>query len=59
MNVSQNQFRSLSLSSRPANRSHSEASLQAYVRHLHESRSHQTGDGEPVRGKDPWLGMVL
>ena len=59
MNVSQNQARSLNLSGRPANRPHSEASLQAYVRHLHENRSRQSGDGEPVRGKDPWLGMVL
>lgn len=59
MNVSQSQFQSLNLSGRPANRSHSEASLQAYVRHLHENRSRQAGDGEPVRGRDPWLGLAL
>lgn len=53
------QFRSLSDPARPANGSHDEAPLQAYVRQLHESRNRQVSSNEPVRGKDPWLGMVL
>ncbi len=36
-----------------------EAPLQAYVRQLHERNARRSPDGEPVRGKDPWLGMVL
>ncbi|MFY0612433.1 MAG: hypothetical protein JXQ99_12950 [Hyphomicrobiaceae bacterium] len=53
------QFRSLSDTARPANASHDEAPLQAYVRRLHESRNASNSNSEPLRGKDKWLGMVL
>ena len=53
------QFRALGEAAPTANTAHEEAPLQAYVRRLHESRNRHTGNGEPIRGKDKWLGMVL
>lgn len=42
----------------PAQREHEDA-LQAYLRRLHEANSAQDADGEPQRGRDPWLGLAL
>lgn len=52
-------FRPLPAASRPATRGHGDACLQSYVRHLHETRTRQTSDGEPVRGQDPWIGLLV
>ena len=35
-----------------------ESILQLHIRKLHEAQAHRTGDGEPLRGKDPWLGLM-
>lgn len=35
----------------------SEGPLQAYIRHLHETTALQNDNDEPVRGRDPWLGV--
>lgn len=32
--------------------------LQAYIRELHEANNRNNASGEPVRGKDPWIGIV-
>ena len=59
MNISAPPFRTLPATGRPASRGHHEACLQSYVRHLHETRTRQSADGEPVRGKDPWIGLLV
>lgn len=34
-----------------------EGPLQAYIRHIHEARTVPNDNDEPVRSKDPWLGV--
>ena len=36
----------------------SEAPLQAYIRKLHEANNRHNTSDEPVRGKDPWIGLL-
>lgn len=36
-----------------------EDALQAYLRRRHEASGGQDGNGEPQRGRDPWLGLAL
>ncbi len=33
--------------------------VQAYLRRRHETNAGQASDGEPQRGRDPWLGLAL
>ncbi|MEM8972005.1 MAG: hypothetical protein AAGD43_08095 [Pseudomonadota bacterium] len=35
-----------------------ESVLQLHIRKLHEAQTHSSSDGEPLRGKDPWLGLM-
>lgn len=32
--------------------------LQHYIRQLHNAKARYRADGEPARGKDPWLGLM-
>lgn len=32
--------------------------LQNHIRRLHEASDRASANGEPVRGKDPWLGLM-
>ena len=48
-------------STRPASRSTptvTEDPLQAYIRELHEANNHDNAADKPVRGKDPWIGLL-
>ena len=35
-----------------------ESVLQNHIRRLHEANNRAGANGEPVRGKDPWLGLM-
>ena len=35
-----------------------ESVLQNHIRRLHEANNHTGANGEPVRGKDPWMGLM-
>ena len=36
-----------------------ETAFEAYIRILHENNVRAANEPEPVRGRDPWLGLAL